>query len=260
LAVGHGACVVLELPGDQTIVYDAGSLGSPSRCANIVSSFLWSRRIDRIDALVISHPDIDHYNAVPRLLERIPIDVVYVSPMMFDPLANDGQQTAPEFLRQALLAAEVPLREIWIGDCLRTQAKSVSIDVLHPPEFGYLGRDNANSVVLSVTFEGRRILLPGDLEAPGLDALMSNPPIDCDILLAPHHGSNSSNPPGFAAWSTPEWVVMSGRGGLGTLAASRSYRIAGARALQTAEAGAVTFQLDDDGVKMTPFRAIPASE
>ena len=37
LAVGHGTCVVLEFPGGQTLLYDAGSLGSPESAANIVS-------------------------------------------------------------------------------------------------------------------------------------------------------------------------------------------------------------------------------
>ena len=74
-----------------------------------------------------------------------------------------------------------------------------------------LGRDNANSILLAVEFAGRRILLPGDLESPGIERVMADPPLDCDVLLAPHHGSEQSDPPGFAAWCTPEWVVMSGR-------------------------------------------------
>ena len=40
--------------------------------------------------------------------------------------------------------------------------------------------------------------------------LLAEEPTDYDVLLAPHHGSRRSNPPGLAAWSTPEWVVISG--------------------------------------------------
>ena len=57
---------------------------------------------------------------------------------------------------------------------------------------------------------GHRILLPGDLESPGLEALLAEEPVDCDVLLAPHHGSRSSNSPGLAAWCTPEQVIISG--------------------------------------------------
>ncbi len=41
------------------------------------------------------------------------------------------------------------------------------------PQGGVQGRDNANSIVLGLQYGGRRILLPGDLESPGLDTLVS---------------------------------------------------------------------------------------
>ena len=85
LSVGHGTCVVLELPGGETVLYDAGSLGSPDIATQTIASFLWSRGLTGIDALVLSHADVDHYNAVPGLIERFRIGRVYVSPLMFDP-------------------------------------------------------------------------------------------------------------------------------------------------------------------------------
>jgi competence protein ComEC len=240
LSVGHGTCVVLELPGRQTILYDAGSLGSPELAKQIIASYLWERGIDRIDALVLSHADIDHYNAVPGLLERFPVDVVYVSPMMFDPTVITTNLAAPKYLQEVLAASGVPLREVWMNDRLAVADERVGITVLHPPEFGMLGRDNANSILLAVEFADRRILLPGDLESPGLERVMTDPPLDCDVLLAPHHGSDQSDPPGFAAWSSPEWVVMSGRRPERTLDSVLSYQQAGATVLHTGLAGAVT--------------------
>src|SRR6185369_9808510 len=111
-------------------------------------------------------------------------------------------------LRAALAKSRVEVREVWSGDRLRASA-AARIDVLHPPRRGVLGSDNANSVVLAIEYAGRRILLTGDLESPGLDDVMAEEPYDCDVLLAPHHGSRRSDPPGFAAWSTPKWVVLS---------------------------------------------------
>jgi competence protein ComEC len=253
LAVGHGTCAVLELPGRQTIVYDAGSFGSPETATQVIASYLWQRGIDRINALVLSHADIDHYNAVPGLLDRLPVDVVYVSPMMFDPLATMGNLAAPNYLRDILAERRVPLREIWMNDRLRTLDSDVAIDVLHPPREGVLGRDNANSLVLVVEFRGRCILLPGDLEPPGIERVMADVPVDCDVLLAPHHGSEQSDPPGFAAWSTPEWVVMSGRRPARTLASHRSYEDAGAAVFHTALDGAVCCTLTSDGVRVESF-------
>ena len=55
---------------------------------------------------------------------------------------------------------------------------------------------------LSVEYRGRRILLPGDLEPPGLDDVLAEEPRPCDVLMAPHHGSRQSNSPELAAWCT----------------------------------------------------------
>ncbi|MCA9238406.1 MAG: ComEC/Rec2 family competence protein [Planctomycetales bacterium] len=252
LAVGHGTCVVAETPGGETVLYDAGSLGSPEGAARIIANFLWERGIRRIDAIVLSHADVDHYNAVPTLAEYVPIGVVYVSPMMFDPVATDGHMRAPEYLREQLARHDIPLREIWMGDRLRLRDAATTIEVLFPPREGVIGRDNANSVLLSIEAYGRRILLPGDLEPPGIDLVMSDPPTDCDVLLAPHHGSARSDPPGFAEWCRPEWVVFSGSEASRTISVDKTYRAAGAQVFHTAVAGAVRFAVDGDGVTVYP--------
>lgn len=255
LAMGHGACTVLELPSGQVVLYDAGSLGSPYAATKSISAFLWSRGIGRIDAVVLSHADIDHYNALPGLLERFPIDVVYVSPMMFDPVATGGDLTAPNYLRDCLTAAGIPMREIWMGDRLRTGDPSVKIEVHHPPREGLFARDNANSLLLAVEYGGRRVILPGDLESPGIERVIADPPLDCDILLAPHHGSPLSDPPGFAAWCAPEWVVFSGGDRDRTMLSQHSYERLGARVRHTATSGAITFAVEQRGrVQSATFR------
>jgi competence protein ComEC len=254
LSMGHGTCVVIELPGGETILYDAGSLGSPEAATKTIASFLWSRGIDRIDAVVLSHADIDHYNAMPGLIERFPIGVVYISPMMFDPIATGGELTAPNYLRDVLRESGVPLREVWMGDRLRTDDANVVIEVLHPPREGVVGRDNANSVLLAIEYAGKRLLLPGDLESPGIEQVMSDPPLDCEVLLAPHHGSAGSDPPGFAAWSTPEWVVMSGRRPDRTSSAQESYMQAGATVVHTAVNGAIECSISPRDIEISGFR------
>jgi len=196
LSVGHGAAVVVELPGGQTLLYDAGRLGSPNRAARAISGYLWSRGIRHLDAVVISHADADHYNALPQLLEQFSVGVVYVSPVMFlEP------SRALAALRGAIDDAGVSVRETWSGDRLRSggpvrSGGAVRIEVLHPPRRGVLGSDNANSIVLAIEYAGRRVLLTGDLEQPGLDDLIAEEPLDCDVVLAPHHGSAFSDPPG----------------------------------------------------------------
>ena len=84
LSVGHGSAVFVEFPAGKTMLYDAGRMGEPSRGTRQISEFLWDRGLAHLDAVVLSHPDIDHYNALPELLDKFSVGAVYVSAVMFE--------------------------------------------------------------------------------------------------------------------------------------------------------------------------------
>lgn len=238
LAMGHGCAVVIRLPSGRTMLYDAGRLTSPELAADTVSAALWSRGVRHLDAVVISHPDADHYNAVPRLLERFSVGAVYVPPTMFE-----EQSPALDALRRSIEKHGAPIGVAAMGRRFETPGME-TIEVLHPPLAGVLGSDNANSVVLAVEAHGRRVLLSGDLEPPGLQDLLAEEPLDCDVLLAPHHGSRASNVPQLARWCSPEWVVVSGTRRWDPAPLEATYGALGARVLHTDRLGAVRVRAD----------------
>ena len=106
---------------------------------------------------------------------------------------------------------------------------------------------------MSVEYRGRRILLPGDLESPGLDDVMAELPLDCDVLMVPHHGSRRSNPPGLAAWCTPEVAVISGGLDPDPSATEAAYRESGVEVFNTARVGAVRVTIGPEGVETSAF-------
>jgi competence protein ComEC len=249
VSVGHGSAVVLELPDGQVWIYDAGRLGSPRAAAQSIEAYLRSRRISHIDALVLSHADIDHYNAVPELLEKFSVQAVYVSPQMF------REATAPlMILRAAIAQASVPIETVAAGDAL--VAGDCIARIVHPPRNGVMGNDNAQSIVLSVEYDGRRVLLTGDLESEGARQLLSGPPLDCDILMAPHHGSPQSDPAAVVSWSTPEWAVISS-GDPAAVSTDAYDLLMGRRALNTADVGAIRARLSADRVEVRAWRVDP---
>ena len=94
--VGHGEAIVLELPSGKTCLR-AGEFGAPRAATQSVAGFLWSRGITHLDAIVLSHADADHYNAIPGLLERFSAGVVYVSPVMWE-----EKKSGVQFLQDAI--------------------------------------------------------------------------------------------------------------------------------------------------------------
>ena len=248
LAVDHGCAVVLRLPSGATMLYDAGHFASPDSATQAIAGYLWSEGITRIDAVVLSHADADHFNAVPRLLERFSVGAAYVSPVMFE--RNAGSVRA---LRESLRGAAVPVHAIAAGDRL-SGGEGCRIEVLHPPRAGTLGGDNPNSIVLAVEYRGRRLLLTGDLEPPGLNEVVAEEPWRCDVLLAPHHGGQAANAPALAAWASPKWVVISAGRRLDVSRTMAAYRNAGAQVLHTAHTGAIQFEIDAKGLEVRTFQ------
>ncbi len=241
LSLGRGTAVVLELPGGETILYDAGRQGSPDGAVRTISGCLWSAGKRRLDAIVVSHPSVDHLNAVPDLARRFGVGGVHVPSTFFDVPAD-----TTDVFREMLAEEGLECRPIWAGDRLAVGG-GCTIQVLHPPKDGVLGGDDANSLVLTVEFQGRRILLAGDLAPPGLDDVIAEEPRGFDVVLVPDHGSAAAQPARLAEWARPKFVIISGSNTQGRSAQEECQRL-GARVLHTSDAGAVRVVIDNAGV------------
>ena len=79
LDVGHGQAILAQLPGGANILFDAGSQNRSDVGTRVVTPFLRYNGIRNIDAVVISHPDIDHINGLPEVTGNIRTKAVYAS-------------------------------------------------------------------------------------------------------------------------------------------------------------------------------------
>ena len=247
IAVGHGTAAVLQLPSGKTMLYDAGQFGAPSAGVRAISGFLWSRGIRRLDAVFLSHADVDHYNALPGLMDRFSVGTIYAPPGMFQ---GDGQAIAA--LHAIIERHRLPVRCLRGGDRI-LEGGGCAIEVLHPSGRHRSESTNANSLVLAVEFRGRQILLPGDLESPGMQGLLAQRRRHCEVLMAPHHGSRQSNSPELARWCTPSWVVFSDDGRWNLPEIDATYQAVGSRTLHTNDSGAIEVRINGHGVEVRPF-------
>ena len=230
-AMGHGCGIVVRSPTGRCLVYDAGRLGAPGAARRAIAAVLWSEGVSRIDTLVLSHADTDHFNAVPELLARFDVGEIIVS-RAFPASRSDA---VTDLLARAA-ARRIPLRIVQAGD-------SFAVDSLCRVRVLYAGRpapgvgvpdsgggeaDNEQSVVLAVEAAGRRLLLTGDLEGQALARFVADDPDSCDALVAPHHGSRTSLPPHIARATSPAWILVSGVGGTAWPEVRRAYERAGA--------------------------------
>jgi competence protein ComEC len=207
LAVGHGLAVITQTPGGQTLLYDCGRMGDPTVGRRIIAPALWSRGITRINTIVLSHADFDHYDGLPDLLDRFSIGRVCVPPGFGGPANPAATQLVQRIRSHGIPVLSLAAHEVWESDGVR-------FTVRHPPAIWHAeASDNARSVVLEVAHDGRCILLTGDLEQMGLVELVAQPRPDPppDFMLAPHHGGKSANPVWLYEWARPRALVVSQR-------------------------------------------------
>lgn len=247
LAVGHGSCIVVETADNRTLLYDAGAITGPEVTRRHIAPFLWNRGIRRIDEIFLSHADLDHFNGLPDLLERFAVGQVSCTPTF-------QQRDLPgvQFTLKSLQEHRIPVRILRAGDILT--AGDVQMQVLHPPWTGPEGKENVRSLVLLIHHGDHTFLLTGDLEKNGLEKVLAMPPVNVDVLMAPHHGSRFANNDALANWAQPKCVISCEGKPRSAGGRPNPYARLGAIYLSTWEHGAVTLHSKEDGLWLETFR------
>lgn len=251
LDVGHGCCVIIELPGGKTLLYDAGMYSGERRGVQVIQPALWELGVREIDGIIVSHADVDHFNAASTLMRTMPVGALFCNRLFLD-----LSQEPVSALCEAAAEASVPVHFLQAGDRFATNVPSLSVTALHPPNDWQSDEDNANSLVLEIDYCGRSIVLPGDVESDGLEKLLATEHPAVDVLLAPHHGSRLANTAEVNTWARPRTVVVSG-GNEQTLNALRSVYSTSERLLTTHTYGAITLEIDTDGELRVETYVVP---
>jgi len=237
LAVGNASASIITLPDDKVIVYDFGANPLYDMVQWTAHPVLARDRVAKIDAAVISHPNLDHYSAIPDLAERFPLGSVLISPRFL--MAEQSNRSVARLLER-IRELNVPIRNLVRGDRLGGVGP-VAIDVLWPPATGPAGSGDANdsSIVLRLSWNGRRILLCGDIGPKPQSELMATTDLRADVLVLPHHGKVEPTTPAFLAAVGPVICIRSSGkrdhaepAGIRTLMAGRCY-------LNTAQTGGI---------------------
>lgn len=200
-SVGDGSCYLLRfMPSPTqdnrqnerpyTLMYDCGSRWVDGGLNSIIPA-LEALGVRTIDTLVISHADMDHFNAVIDLSWRVKINEVLLSPQMAKSIEDDTARSAPAYFLTFLRNQQIPMKIVSQG---WEQARAGGqVQALWPPTDFVVDddlNDNDLSVVLSVKAGGRRVLLTGDIQAIAMQAMLDQrEEVKADVMDMPHHGS-----------------------------------------------------------------------
>jgi competence protein ComEC len=199
LDVGHGDAVLLQ-SGARAWLIDAGGRAGPWDAGRyVVLPALRALGVRRLDALVVTHGDLDHAGGAGAVLSSLPVGELWLTP----PLLRHPEGLA---LREQAAARGIPLRVVARGD--RLGSAQLELDVLWPPADARERGSNAASLVLRARTEELCLSLPADAPADVERGLAADHGA-CDVLKLSHHGSGTSSDPAWLDALEPRLAIAS---------------------------------------------------
>ncbi len=255
--IGQGSAVLVQTK-TKALLFDSGPVGGKSNDPGerILLPYLKAEGINRLDVLAISHKDSDHIGGARSLLAGVDISQVI------------GSIPRKHFIYQIFDQSSIPMRPCRAGD--QWSWDGVKFEVFHPASYAsfdegfHHGKANEISCVIRVSNDSHALWLTGDVEREGEAAIVmrlrrsKEAGTIKNVLMAPHHGSNTSSSLDFLNQISPDWAFsQSGhknRYGHPHPKVVSRYETRGVSLLDTSKTGAQEWNFAHDGLKIELYR------
>lgn len=193
LDVGQAQAMVIETR-HHLLVYDTGAQWTArldgARMA--ILPYLKHQGIKRVDKLVVSHSDRDHAGGVGSLLAQTEISQAW-----------SGQADKLNQMMNTTLFEPCYQGQKWQWD-------GVDFEILAPPRGLVAKNDNDASCILKVSNTTQSLMIPGDASKAVEKRLVESfdDLLKSNILIAGHHGSNTSTSAPFLEAVAPQTVIF----------------------------------------------------
>ena len=207
--VGQSESLFLAFPDGRKALLDGGGFAQTSLRhkprldigEDVVSPYLWTRSIRRLDVVILSHPHEDHIGGLPAVVTNFRPRELWIGSVA----------DTPEWRRLHAEAARCGVRIVHLETGMRFGYGGTSIEVLAPPHDHTPSEKapNNDSLVLRVSYGSRSFLFAGDIEKRVEAELVEAGLPHSDVLKVPHHGSKTSSTAPFLESVRPSFAMIS---------------------------------------------------
>ena len=248
ISVGHGNCILTRFPDGRSLLFDAGSAGRADDIAErVIVPALWSLGVRRLDLLVLSHGDADHYNGAEELARRMRVGGVAVTNYF------DGRPGSKRLIEH-LSDAHIPVARFSAGDRAAGFADAEVAVLWPPPSVPKLKwTDNELCAVVRIRTPEGVVLLTGDFGHGSAGPLLrQNPDLAADVLQVPHHGHADPDAAQLAEALRPAVAIIPGGHDAD---AAPIYARTSKNLLATDDCGMISVEMDGGEPRIETFRS-----
>ena len=200
--VGQGDSHLITTPSGRHLLVDAGDNQRVDSGKDVVVPYLHHIGVPRLDALVVTHPDQDHFGGALSILKTFPVKELWITDCARIEPKKEWQQIIAEAYRRGVI-----IRDISRGFMYKENL--FEIKVIHPNTIHCIDA-NTQSITLRARGLGHSVVLTGDLTVQGeKDIMATDAYLKSDILKLGHHGSKTSSSLPFLKQVQPKLAIIS---------------------------------------------------
>lgn len=184
ILISRGTCLVIDTGEEQD--------------GEHILALLEENDVERVDCLILTHPDKDHIGGASLLLDSLPV----------------GKAVMPSYTQTNVRYEKLLAKMKVLGVETVTLTRTMSFELgdfkvdIYPPKNGEYKGENNNSLVTYVRHGRVSALFMGDAKKKRLSELNPSSFMQPDIYKVPHHGRSSAASVQWIQTLRPKYAVV----------------------------------------------------